>query len=63
VDFHTLLCGNRLDHFHMLAALDHIEESVISNNLTKVIMTNIEAVSGFDKDDIAQCMVCFGAGN
>jgi hypothetical protein len=51
------------DRFHMLAVLEHVEEGATLNNLTKVIMANIEAVSGFDRDDIVQRMVCFVTSN
>jgi hypothetical protein len=47
----------------MLAALEHVQEGATSNNLTKVVMTNLQALSGFDQEERAARLVCFGAGN
>jgi hypothetical protein len=51
------------ERFPMLAALEHVQEGATSNNLTKVVMTNLQALSGFDREEIAARLVCFGAGN
>jgi hypothetical protein len=51
------------EHFPMLAALEHVQEGATSNNLTKVVMTNLQALSGFDWEEIAARLVFFRAGN
>jgi hypothetical protein len=49
--------------FHMLAALEHVEDGATSNNLTKVIMAAVQAVSRLKLEEIAKKMVCFEASN
>jgi hypothetical protein len=53
----------KYEHFPMLAALEHVQEGATSNNLTKVVMTNLQALSGFQQEEIAARLVCFRAGN
>lgn len=49
------------ERFHMLAALERVEGAT-SNNLTKVIMASVQAVSGLNREEVSTRMVCFGAG-
>jgi hypothetical protein len=62
VSIHVYLVKD-YERFPMLAALEHVQEGATSNNLTKVVMTNLQALSGFDREEIAARLVCFGAGN
>jgi hypothetical protein len=62
ISIHVYVVKN-YERFPMLAALEHVQEGATSNNLTKVVMTNLQALSGFQREDIAARLVCFGAGN
>jgi hypothetical protein len=51
--------------YHMLVGavgLERVDDGVSSNNLTKVIIAIVQEISGLGRDEIAQCMVCFGVG-
>jgi hypothetical protein len=49
--------------FPMLCVLERIDDGATSNNLKKVIMANVQAVSSLTRDELATQMVCFRAGN
>jgi hypothetical protein len=61
ISIHVYIVQN-FERKPMLVALERVEDGATSNNLTKVVMTNVQARSGLNRDDIPKRMVCFGAG-
>ena len=52
ISIHVYVVKN-YERFSMLAALEHVQEEATSNNLTKVVMTNLQVLSGFQQEEIA----------
>jgi hypothetical protein len=50
------------ERFHILVALEHVDEGATSNNLTKVIMKAVESVSCLSREQIGKKLMAFGAG-
>jgi hypothetical protein len=46
----------------MMATLEHIEDGATSNNLSKVIMNVVTSLTKLEREEIATCMLAFGAG-
>jgi hypothetical protein len=50
------------ERFHILVALEHVDEGATSNNLTKVIMKAVESVSCLSREQIGKKLMAFGVG-
>jgi hypothetical protein len=46
----------------MMCGLEHVEEGATSNNLTKVIMKAVQALTAMSREEVAKKMIAFGAG-
>jgi hypothetical protein len=46
----------------MMYALEHVKEGATSNNLTKVIMKAVQALTAMSREEIAKKIIAFGAG-
>ena len=45
----------------MMYALEHVKEGSTSNNLTKIIMKAVQALTTLSREEVSKRMIVFGA--